>query len=72
MAAFNGIFTAFFGCYPTNESIKQQLNVEATTLEGRGSPWTVIDPSFNSTEDRTNWISDNAPNQSLAVTFYNL
>ena len=69
MAAFNGIFTAFYSYYSSSSLIKQQLNVEANQLSGRGSPWTVIDPSFNSSDAETNWISNNSPNQKFVVTF---
>ena len=69
MVAFNGILTAFYSYYSSNDKLKQQLNVEADQFSGRGSPWTVIDPTFNNTIKNTNWISNDSPNQKFIVTF---
>ena len=70
MVSFDGIFTNIYKVCNNNLSlIKHHISVEADTLEGRGSPWTVLDPSFAGTADKSNWISKNKPNQTFTVTF---
>ena len=72
MVSFNGIFSKIYSyCKNDLTLIKQHINVEATVLSGRGSPWTVIDPNFENSILDTNWISDNSLNQKFTVSFLN-